>query len=248
MEQPQTAEEDTEVSSEKCYICLGPFEEQAVGSLENCQHEFCLECIVQWSKTANTCPVDRTTFTIIHQRRQARGTIQKKIKVTPPKCIEELEEERLAVICENCGRSDRRTRMLLCSHCDSGFHMNCLRPAVSERPQGSWVCPECEVTLNQPDGFAAEEGISDGELEDILSEADETSSRLRPSTLNNSGSGSTRHSERVQTRSNRDPTAPLSITRVPKYLLQVSSSNTTTDTIPTASTSATDEPRKRRRT
>ncbi|KAJ0064806.1 hypothetical protein NL108_015286, partial [Boleophthalmus pectinirostris] len=100
--------------------------------------------------TANTCPVDRTTFTIIHQRRRIGGVIQKKIKVTAPKHLEELEEEHLAVICENCGRSDRRTRMLLCSHCDSGFHMNCLRPAVSERPEGSWICPECEATLNQP--------------------------------------------------------------------------------------------------
>lgn len=220
MEPPETAKEDC--ATEKCYICLSPFEDQSVGSLESCQHEFCLGCIVQWSKTANTCPVDRTTFTDIHQRRRIGGVVQKTIKVTPPKrADEEDEEEGLAVICENCGRSDRRNRMLVCSHCDSGFHMNCLRPAVSERPDGPWVCPDCELGVSQPDSFAAEEGISDGELEDLLSEVDETtSSRLRPSTLNHSGSGSTRHSERVQTRSNRDPTAPQVITRVPKYLLQ----------------------------
>lgn len=214
MEQPQTAKENGELAIEKCYICLGPFEDQSVGSLEKCQHEFCLECIVQWSKTANTCPVDRTTFTVIHQRRRIGGAIQKKIKVTSPKRPEEEEEYLgLAVICENCGRSDRRNRLLVCSQCDSGFHMNCLSPAVSERPDGLWVCPDCELGVNQPDSLSAEVGISDSELEDILSEVVEiTSSRLRPSTLNHGSSGSSRHSDRVQTRSNRDPTAPQAIT------------------------------------
>ncbi|KAK7905134.1 hypothetical protein WMY93_017741 [Mugilogobius chulae] len=112
-------------------------------------------------------------------------------------------------------------------------------------------CIQYNVFFFPVDSFAAEEGISDGELEDILSEANETSSRLRPSTLNHSGSGSTRHSERIQTRSNWDPAAPQAITRVPKYLLQASSSNTTENTpSPCPSTSASDETeqRKRRRT
>ncbi|KAK7905135.1 hypothetical protein WMY93_017742 [Mugilogobius chulae] len=43
------------------------------------------------AETANTCPVDRTTFTVIHQRRRTGGVILKKIKVTPPKPAEELE-------------------------------------------------------------------------------------------------------------------------------------------------------------
>ncbi|CAL1606386.1 unnamed protein product [Knipowitschia caucasica] len=240
MQQPQTSEVDAEVSCEKCYICLGPFEEQSVGSLEKCQHQFCLECIVQWSKTSNTCPVDRTDFTEIQQRRRIGGAIQKKIKVTPPR--QEPDEQSLAVICENCGRSDRRNTMLLCSHCDSGFHMNCLRPAVTQLPEGLWVCPECEVVQNQPESFAAAEGISDGELEDILSDADETTSRFRPSTHN---SRSTRHSDRVQTRSNRDLTAPQAITQVPKYLLQPSSLDATTCLTPSGSTSVSDDTAQR---
>ena len=31
------------------------------------------------------------------------------------------EEESPAVICEECGRSDRRHRLLVCIHCDSGY-------------------------------------------------------------------------------------------------------------------------------
>uniref|UniRef100_A0A8C4H8B0 RING-type domain-containing protein n=1 Tax=Dicentrarchus labrax TaxID=13489 RepID=A0A8C4H8B0_DICLA len=36
--------------SDKCYICLSPFDKRAVASLESCQHVFCLECILQWSQ------------------------------------------------------------------------------------------------------------------------------------------------------------------------------------------------------
>lgn len=236
MAQPRTAEEE-EAAPERCSICLSPFEEQSVGSLENCTHVFCIECILQWSKTSNTCPVDRTTFASIHQRRQIGGIIQKKLKVTPPRAVEE-EEGTIIVICENCGRSDRRTRMLVCSLCDSGFHMNCVTPAVSGEPDGRWACPECELGLNQPDSFSAEGEISDGEIEDILSEVGETtSSRLRPSTVNHpGGSRGSRPGERIQTRSNRGPTAPPSITRVPKYLLKTSTA--TADNNPRENASA----------
>uniref|UniRef100_A0A671TKT7 RING-type domain-containing protein n=1 Tax=Sparus aurata TaxID=8175 RepID=A0A671TKT7_SPAAU len=45
MDKPTVA--DLMSDSDKCYICLSPFEKQAVASVENCQHVFCLECILQ---------------------------------------------------------------------------------------------------------------------------------------------------------------------------------------------------------
>ncbi len=54
-----------------------------------------------------------------------------------------------------------------------------------------------------------EEEISDGELTDLLAEADETASistRLRPSSLSRpSSSTERRHSQRIQSRARRDP-------------------------------------------
>lgn len=35
---------------DKCYICLCPFEKQTVGSLDQCPHFFCFQCIYQWSQ------------------------------------------------------------------------------------------------------------------------------------------------------------------------------------------------------
>uniref|UniRef100_A0A3P8WKI5 RING-type domain-containing protein n=1 Tax=Cynoglossus semilaevis TaxID=244447 RepID=A0A3P8WKI5_CYNSE len=107
--------------ADRCYICLSLFKDQSVGSLPNCRHFFCFECILQWSQTANTCPVDRTSFDFIHQRQRPGGAIQNKIKVQSKKEETEVEEPTGgAVHCDECGRSDRRRQMLVCIHCDSG--------------------------------------------------------------------------------------------------------------------------------
>uniref|UniRef100_A0A672H4I4 PHD-type domain-containing protein n=1 Tax=Salarias fasciatus TaxID=181472 RepID=A0A672H4I4_SALFA len=106
---------------DKCYICLSPFEQQTVASLDSCQHVFCLHCILLWSQV---CPQ-------LHHL---------SIKVSP-------------VVCEECGRSDRTHHLLVCLHCDSGYHMNCLTPSLSAGPEGDWICPDCVIVLQQTGFF-----------------------------------------------------------------------------------------------
>ncbi|KAK1898981.1 Wiskott-Aldrich syndrome protein [Dissostichus eleginoides] len=85
---------------------------------------------------------------------------------------------------------------------------------------------------SKEEGSVVEGEISDGELTDLLAEADEsesTSSRLRPSTINlPSSSTERRHSDRIQSRA--DP-LPLQQTswHVPKYLLRASKAAVTTE-------------------
>ncbi|XP_022050872.2 PHD and RING finger domain-containing protein 1-like [Acanthochromis polyacanthus] len=197
---------------DKCYICLSPFEQQTVGSLDNCQHVFCLECIQQWSQTANTCPVDRISFAFIYQRQCPGGDVQKEIKVIPRKQEEddeeeeEEEEESNAVVCEECGLSDQGHQMLVCSRCDSGYHVDCLTPPFNRSPEGFWICPEC-VLIPYYTGSTIEEEISDGELADLLADVDEaslSSSRLRP-VIGPSSSAERRRSARIQSRASRNP-------------------------------------------
>uniref|UniRef100_A0A3B3UBI2 PHD-type domain-containing protein n=1 Tax=Poecilia latipinna TaxID=48699 RepID=A0A3B3UBI2_9TELE len=140
--------ETVDAMADKCYICLCPFEKQTVGSLDQCHHFFCFQCIYQWSQTANTCPVDRISFAFIHQRRCPGGDIQKKgLKVTPRRNDDDTEDDwRNIVICEECGRSGRRDRLLVCRLCDSGYHMDCLTPPLDTVPEGDWMCPECVIT------------------------------------------------------------------------------------------------------
>lgn len=61
--------------SEKCPICLIPFKRQQVGTPSACDHCFCLECLLEWSKNINTCPVDRIPFTTIVVRDHFDGKV-----------------------------------------------------------------------------------------------------------------------------------------------------------------------------
>ena len=58
--------------------------------------------------------------------------------------------------CEICHQSDREDRMLLCDGCDSGYHLECLTPPLTEVPIEEWFCPEC----SQNSQFDAESVIS----------------------------------------------------------------------------------------
>ena len=43
--------------------------------------------------------------------------------------------------------------MLVCDACDTGFHMSCLQPKVTDVPEGDWFCPHC-LEEYQRDGVA----------------------------------------------------------------------------------------------
>ncbi|GLJ55843.1 hypothetical protein SUGI_1199130 [Cryptomeria japonica] len=47
-------------------------------------------------------------------------------------------------LCQECGRGDCESEMLLCDKCDKGYHMYCLRPVVVRIPADSWFCPSCK--------------------------------------------------------------------------------------------------------
>lgn len=57
--------------------------------------------------------------------------------------------------CEHCGKSDDRGNILICESCDHGYHMYCLDPRVTHKPDYDWHCPRCLVGDGQ---FGFEEG------------------------------------------------------------------------------------------
>ena len=105
--------------------------------------------------------------------------------------------------CEVCAQSNREDRMLLCDGCDNGYHCECLNPPVHTIPEGSWYCPNCarangrgratatrgrannrnEASVRRARSFIIgddeEEEIDLDELNDLLSEVQPTTSRLR---------------------------------------------------------------------
>ncbi|XP_016775482.3 PHD and RING finger domain-containing protein 1 isoform X8 [Pan troglodytes] len=184
--------------AESCPICLNAFRDQAVGTPEDCAHYFCLDCIVEWSKNANSCPVDRTLFKCICIRAQFGGKILRRIPVENTKASEEEDP----TFCEVCGRSDREDRLLLCDGCDAGYHMECLDPPLQEVPVDEWFCPECAapgVVL------AADAGpVSEEEVSLLLADVVPTTSRLRPRAGRTRVIARTRQSERVRATVNRN--------------------------------------------
>lgn len=128
---------------EKCPICLLRFKTQEIGTPESCDHTFCVDCIQEWSKNVNTCPVDRQTFNLILVRKNVNGKVIRQIPVEPVNLenITEIDED--TTFCEICGMSDREDRMLLCDRCDLGFHLECLTPPLEQVPDGYWYCNEC---------------------------------------------------------------------------------------------------------
>ncbi|XP_075401256.1 PHD and RING finger domain-containing protein 1 isoform X2 [Tenrec ecaudatus] len=200
---------------ESCPICLNAFRDQAVGTPETCAHYFCLDCILEWSKNANSCPVDRTVFQCICVRAQFGGKILRKIPTENTKAAPEAEEED-PTFCEVCGRSDREDRLLLCDGCDAGYHMECLDPPLQEVPVDEWFCPECAAPSTSSDpGHISEEEVSL-----LLADVVPTSSRLRPTTSRTRAIARTRQSERVRATVNRNRiTTAQRAQHVPRYLM-----------------------------
>ncbi|NXO86265.1 PHRF1 protein, partial [Sitta europaea] len=203
--------------SENCPICLNTFRDQAVGTPESCSHYFCLDCIVEWSKNANSCPVDRILFNYINIQARFGGKILKKIPVENTK-TQGTDGEDDPTFCEVCGRSDREDRLLLCDGCDAGYHMECLNPPLSEVPVDEWFCPAC-APMGAASGAADADHVSEEEVAALVADVVPTTSRLRPRARTRA-IARTRQSERVRATVNRNRiTTARQIRHVPGYLM-----------------------------
>ncbi|EMP34739.1 PHD and RING finger domain-containing protein 1 [Chelonia mydas] len=204
--------------AENCPICLNTFRNQAVGTPESCAHYFCLDCIVEWSKNANSCPVDRILFKYICIRVRFGGEILKKIPVENTKAQDGESGEDDPTFCEVCGRSDREDRLLLCDGCDAGYHMECLNPPLSEIPVDEWFCPAC-APANAAVAAADTDHVSEEEVAALIADVTPTTSRLRLN-VRTRAIARTRQSERVRATVNRNRiTTAQQIQHVPRYLM-----------------------------
>ncbi|XP_067396603.1 PHD and RING finger domain-containing protein 1 isoform X2 [Emydura macquarii macquarii] len=219
---PQTNGGDisSDDDAENCPICLNTFRNQAVGTPESCAHYFCLDCIVEWSKNANSCPVDRILFKYICIRVRFGGEILKKIPVENTKAQDGDSGEDDPTFCEVCGRSDREDRLLLCDGCDAGYHMECLNPPLSEVPVDEWFCPAC-APANAAAAVATgdTDHVSEEEVAALIADVTPTTSRLRLN-VRTRAIARTRQSERVRATVNRNRiTTAQQIQHVPRYLM-----------------------------
>ncbi|KAL6119217.1 baz2a [Pungitius sinensis] len=125
------------------------------------------------------------------------------------------------VNCQVCRKGDNDDLLLLCDGCDRGCHMYCLRPKITQVPEGDWFCPTCVVKdeCDVQRSSKTRTRVKKRRYEDDSSE-DETSARRSgggmatrfkeaatpPSFARHSGEGSAAKRRRMTTRNQPDLT------------------------------------------
>ncbi|KAI6654520.1 PHD and RING finger domain-containing protein 1 isoform X1 [Oopsacas minuta] len=144
--------------SRVCTICLSGIGDSStpskspakliVARLSACHHMFCEECIVEWSKQTNTCPIDRIKFNLIELWDTRKDIRVDNIHVSDVIPSQLLPTDDLTY-CEICGSCDREDVLLLCDGCNKGYHTDCLRPRIEEIPMDVWYCRHCIPLLGR---------------------------------------------------------------------------------------------------
>ncbi|OTB08510.1 hypothetical protein M426DRAFT_185050 [Hypoxylon sp. CI-4A] len=128
--------------------------EQHIAVIETCGHTLHNACLREWIGKANSCPICRQTFHLVHVYDKVGGTQLSSYTVEDKKQVAEfdmqawlnenpeLEEERRS--CPICDRSDQEDVLLLCDNCDAPYHTHCL--GLESIPHGHWFCFECNHT------------------------------------------------------------------------------------------------------
>ncbi len=93
----------TKLSAANCTICLQAMHKEA--SISGCVHTFCFECIEEWAKNTNTCPMCKCEFNKIKEKQNAAHVKKVKRKVQIAEYDEE-ELERLDIEYEDYGDDD----------------------------------------------------------------------------------------------------------------------------------------------
>ncbi|THD19064.1 PHD and RING finger domain-containing protein 1 [Fasciola hepatica] len=128
--------------SHQCPICCEPLQ-TPVAMPESCNHTFCYVCLREWSRVRHECPLDRGSFDLILLSDTIGGPITKRVAPPPVNQLPDDPPEMLDTQCEVCGLSNNEDRLLLCDHCDRGYHTYCLSSPLSSIPPGDWFCPDC---------------------------------------------------------------------------------------------------------
>lgn len=64
-----------------CPICLNSMSQvNEIANPEVCNHHFCLKCLLEWSQTNTSCPLDRMDFRIIFVKNAVGGAIQRRVR------------------------------------------------------------------------------------------------------------------------------------------------------------------------
>lgn len=141
MEQQETSQ------AENCPICLDPVSNYR--GILDCNHEYCKECISEWTNNDNSCPLCKhksKTLRIFVGRTFERSQSLKDKQLKIEQEITQAEREVAAAdsFCYMCEESNCMNVLLVCDSCvRKCCHIFCLEPPLEFIPEGDWYCDFC---------------------------------------------------------------------------------------------------------
>lgn len=140
-----------------------------VAEIQVCGHALHDSCLRLWTDKANSCPICRQQFHLVHVYDKIGGKLLSSYHVEDKKQVAEFDpqqwldenpepEEDVSLPCPICNRSDNEEVLLLCDGCDVPYHTYCI--GLERVPPSHWFCMECADVLgediNAQDGMPAD--------------------------------------------------------------------------------------------
>ncbi|KAI1430601.1 hypothetical protein GGR50DRAFT_698843 [Xylaria sp. CBS 124048] len=122
----------------------------AIAVIEVCGHTLHDSCLREWTGKANSCPICRQAFHLVHVYDKVGGVLLSSYKVEDKKQVAEFDpqawldenpEEEDSRPCAICSNADHEEVLLLCDRCDAPYHTYCV--GLDAVPRGHWFCLEC---------------------------------------------------------------------------------------------------------
>ncbi|KAI1485015.1 hypothetical protein F5X96DRAFT_675045 [Biscogniauxia mediterranea] len=138
-------------------------DDNSIAVIQICGHVLHDACLREWTGKANSCPICRQAFHLVHVYDKVGGTEISSYKVEDKKQVAEFDpqawldenpedDEDEIRPCPICNRADHEDVLLLCDNCDAPYHTYCV--GLDSVPRGHWFCIECSETAA---GLLAEE-------------------------------------------------------------------------------------------
>lgn len=130
-----------------CAICLDEINKER-GVLQ-CKHEYCYDCIAEWTKSDNSCPLCKAKSKTLLMFRGQELTQSKTLNDRQLIIEQELNEAEQAVanadaFCYVCAQQNQQNVMLVCDCCLlRSCHIFCLDPPLHFIPEDEWYCDFC---------------------------------------------------------------------------------------------------------
>lgn len=122
----------------KCEVCGNPQSQSEAGVHE--EFLICKDCNYKGKGHLSCYPII-TIFSVAHPSCLSYSQeLTSRCRMNPWQCV-------YCKTCTKChdmeGKNVDSESMLLCDMCDRGYHMECHKPPILEKPSGSWICNSC---------------------------------------------------------------------------------------------------------